>query len=61
MANSRVYTDKENVKITHLEYDKDNFEGMPKYINKNDYIGTVSHIYDNTNGAEEQNFVYNTL
>ncbi|MBP2622430.1 Mbeg1-like protein [Streptococcus oricebi] len=58
MAGSRIYTDSEQVDITMLEYEEEPYIGLELDINKKkDYIGTVSHIYDNTSNAEEQVYV----
>lgn len=59
MAENLNFNDQQNVKTALLEYEKDikvgrEFDIGPK---NEEYIGHVSHIYDSTNGNEEQVFV----
>ena len=58
MAQNKDFTDKENVDVAMLEY-KDGIKvGSGLTINDDKtYIGTVSQIYDNVNGHEEQVYV----
>ncbi|KXT82703.1 hypothetical protein STRDD11_01776 [Streptococcus sp. DD11] len=55
MAQNKDFTDKENVDVAMLEY-KDGIKvGSGLTINDDKtYIGTVSQIYDNVHGHEEQ-------
>ena len=58
MAQNKDFTDKENVDVAMLEYKEGIKVGSGLTINDDKtYIGTVSQIYDNVNGNEEQVYV----
>ena len=57
MANNEKYTDYQHVETAMVEYDEDMMIGTEKYIDETEYIGTVSQIYDNVHGNEEQVYV----
>ena len=58
MANNEKYTDYQHVDTAMVEYDEDMMIGTEKYIDETEYIGTVSQIYDNVHGNEEQFFIF---
>ena len=58
MAQNKDFTDKENVDVAMLEYKEGIKVGSGLTINDDKtYIGTVSQIYDNAHGNEEQVYV----
>ena len=58
MAQNKDFTDKENVDVAMLEYKEGIKVGSGLTINDDKtYIGTVSQIYDNVHGNEEQVYV----
>ncbi|KXT82700.1 hypothetical protein STRDD11_01773 [Streptococcus sp. DD11] len=52
------YTDRQHVDISLFEYDENIHFGGAGIVESVGYIGTVSQIYDNVNGHEEQVFVF---
>ncbi|MFC3927252.1 hypothetical protein ACVR05_08045 [Streptococcus caprae] len=54
MMFTTTYTDREIIDIIDLEYDKDVYIGKALGIDNFDtYLGTVSHIYENSEAGEQ--------
>ena len=60
MTYDKSFSDKQKVKIALQEYEIKNVNQEVE-LSDETYIGTVSQIYDNVNGHEEQIFIFMNL